>query len=135
MNRPGLLRLLASLLYEALLLLALFLVATFFFVFLFGQATTSPQRYYLQLYLWMIAGVYFSWCWSRGRTLPMQAWRIQLRDVNGGPVSLPQACRRYLWASAGLLLAGAGFVWALLDREHLFLHDRLAGTRLELQRS
>ncbi|HEU4709115.1 MAG TPA: RDD family protein [Methylophilaceae bacterium] len=135
MSRPGLLRLLASLFYEALLLLALFFVATFLFILLFGQATTAPHRYYLQLYLWVIAGIYFSWCWSRGRTLPMQAWRIQLRSADGGPVSLSQACMRYLWASAGLLLSGAGFLWALLDRDHLFLHDRLAGTRLVFKRS
>jgi uncharacterized RDD family membrane protein YckC len=116
--------------YDALLLLALFFVATFLFLAVFGQATSSPQRYYLQLYLWLTAGVYFSWCWCRGRTLAMQAWRIRVLNRKGGPVSLPQAMRRYAWASLGLLLAGAGFLWALFDRDHLFLHDRLAGTCL-----
>jgi hypothetical protein len=40
--------------------------------------------------------------------------------------ALALACSR----SAGCLLAGAGFLWALVDREGLFLHDRLAGTRI-----
>ena len=30
----------------------------------------------------------------------------------------------------GLALAGAGFWWALFDRDRQFLHDRLARTRL-----
>jgi hypothetical protein len=25
---------------------------------------------------------------------------------------------------------GAGFAWAVVDRDHQFLHDRLAGTRI-----
>jgi hypothetical protein len=33
-------------------------------------------------------------------------------------------------AAAGSLLAGAGFLWAMVDREGLFLHDRLAGTKI-----
>ena len=35
-----------------------------------------------------------------------------------------------LFALPGTLLLGAGFLWALIDREGLFLHDRLAGTRI-----
>jgi hypothetical protein len=27
-------------------------------------------------------------------------------------------------------MLGLGFIWAVLDREHQFLHDRLAGTRI-----
>lgn len=37
---------------------------------------------------------------------------------------------RYRFALAGALLLGAGFLWALIDREGLFLHDRLAGTKI-----
>jgi hypothetical protein len=35
-------------------------------------------------------------------------------------------------AFASLAVAGAGLGWALVDRDRQFLHDRLAGTRLEL---
>jgi len=37
---------------------------------------------------------------------------------------------RFCLALAGLALAGAGFWWALFDRDRQFLHDRLLGTRL-----
>jgi len=41
-----------------------------------------------------------------------------------------KAIIRYLLAVMGILFLGAGFLWALIDREHQYLHDRLAGTRL-----
>ena len=37
---------------------------------------------------------------------------------------------RYLFAVAGLTLAGLGFLWAAADRDRQFLHDRLAGTKI-----
>ena len=117
-------------LYDALLAVALLFVATFLFLMIFGPATMPPQRYFLQLYLWCVGGCYFAWSWSHGRTLAMQAWRIRLMDDADRTVSLPVAVRRYLLASAGLLAGGVGFLWALIDRDHRFLHDRLLGLRL-----
>lgn len=59
---------------------------------------------------------------------------------NGAPRDAPPASlarrllsllyERYLVALAGSLLFGAGFLWALLDGDRQFLHDRLAGTRI-----
>ena len=133
MHPPGYFRLLASLFYEALLLLALLFVATFLFVVFFGEATHPPLRYALQLYLWLISGLYLCWSWSRGRTLAMQAWNIRLVNANGELLSMGLALRRYMLATIGLVLGGIGFWWALLDGEHRYLHDRLAGTRLILE--
>lgn len=116
--------------YDALLVLALMFVATFLFLMIFGPATMPPQRYFLQFYLWGIGGCYFAWSWSHGRTLAMQAWRIRLETSTGRPISMALAIKRYLLASAGLLVAGAGFLWALVDPDHRFLHDRLLGLRL-----
>ena len=45
-------------------------------------------------------------------------------------LALRHAAIRFLFALAGSLLFGVGFLWALVDRESLFLHDRLAGTRI-----
>lgn len=131
LNSPSLLRRLASLLYDTVLLLALLLAATFVFLLLFGDATAYPQRFFLQLYAWLVAAAYFVWCWLHGgQTLAMRTWHIRLTSRSGGPISRVQAIQRYLWASGGLLFFGAGFLWALFDRQGLFLHDRLAGTQL-----
>jgi uncharacterized RDD family membrane protein YckC len=130
---PGLPRRLASLLYDALLLAALLFVATFVFIAVFGHATHPPRRYWLQAGLYLVTAAYLLWCWLHGgQTLAMQTWRIRLIDGEARTLTLGRALQRYLLASAGLLFFGAGFLWALFDREGLFLHDRLLGTRLVL---
>ena len=115
-------------LYESMLLIAIAAAAILLFLLLFGDATHAPKRYFLQIYLWSVFGVYFIWCWRKsGQTLAMQTWRIKLVSRTGQPLSTAQACKRYVLAS---LFFGAGFLWAFFDREGLFLHDRLTGGKL-----
>jgi uncharacterized RDD family membrane protein YckC len=83
------------------------------------------------MYSWLITGIYFVYCWVRsGQTLAMQTWRIQLLGLDGKPLSLEQAVRRYMIASFSLMFFGLGFIWAIFDREGLYLHDRFTGSRL-----
>jgi uncharacterized RDD family membrane protein YckC len=64
----------------------------------------------------------------------MKTWRIRLvRADTGGPLNAGRAVHRYLLALLGLAAVGLGFAWALVDRDRLFLHDRLAGTLLALE--
>ena len=49
---------------------------------------------------------------------------------DGEGVNLQRAVARYLFAVIGIFFFGCGILWALLDRERQFLHDRLAGTRI-----
>jgi len=49
---------------------------------------------------------------------------------DGGTVGMGRAIHRYLLAVLGSAALGLGFLWALLDRDRQFLHDRLAGTAL-----
>jgi uncharacterized RDD family membrane protein YckC len=60
----------------------------------------------------------------------MKTWRLRLVAADGSALSVRQAALRYVVALAGMLLAGVGFLWALFDRDHQFLHDRLARTRI-----
>jgi len=65
-----------------------------------------------------------------GQTLAMKTWGLRLRRADGEPLTLPVAIGRYVLAVAGLLCMGVGFLWALVDRDRQFLHDRLMGTRI-----
>lgn len=128
---PGLARRLACATYESLILASLLIVATFPYLALAGDSTSGWHRHLLQAYLVFVAGVYLAGFWSRGgQTLAMKTWHIRLVTVDGGPVSPARAAIRYLLALAGGALLGLGFLWALVDREGQYLHDRLAGTRL-----
>lgn len=133
---PSIQRRLASLFYEGLLLAALLFVAGFLVVGLMPVRLVGIGRAVFQAYLVLVCGGYFVWFWRRGgQTLAMKTWRIRLVDAGGGRVGLGQAWLRYALALVGTLALGLGFLWALADPERLFLHDRLAGTRLIMAES
>jgi len=119
-------------LYESLILTAVLFIASFIFHLVFRDTSSIFFRPAFQLYLLLVAGVYFTWFWTHGgQTLPMQTWKLRVVNADGQRVRLKQALARYLFAVIGIFFLGCGIIWALLDRDHLFLHDRLAGTRIE----
>jgi uncharacterized RDD family membrane protein YckC len=121
----------AAMIYESLLVTAVLFVASLPFLYLVGSAQTGWLRHVFQLYLAGVLFVYFSTFWLRsGQTLAMKTWRIRLVQENGDTLTFRQAVLRFFLAWFGLLLAGIGIWWALIDRDRQFLHDRIAGTRL-----
>lgn len=127
----GLSRRLMSLLYEMLLVAALLLAGMVPLVFLIEGWDDPLKRALTQSYLVALTGFYFVWQWRRGgQTLAMKTWRIRLVTPDGNALSTGCALRRYAYAVLGTALGGAGFAWALFDRDRQFLHDRLAGTRI-----
>jgi uncharacterized RDD family membrane protein YckC len=141
-------------LYESLIVTAILLIASFPFA---GAATGQLDgltRHLFQLYLFLVLGLYFVWCWRRGgQTLPMKAWRLRVVDRAGQPLATPRAVLRYMLAALALgstavaaivllrhprelgawlaLAPGlATILWSAVDRDRQFLHDRLAGTRI-----
>ena len=122
---------LLSLVYEALIASALLLVATAVFTAVLGDSRSQPLRTLLQAYLLLVLGCYFVSSWTGGRrTLPMRTWRLRLVDRSGAPVPVRTAVLRFIVAAITLPIAAINLFWALLDDERLFLHDRIAGTRV-----
>lgn len=133
-NNASLRRRLLSLIYEALILAALLLAGALPAVFLTRAWDHALARPLLQVWLMLLCGVYYVWQWTgTGQTLPMKTWRLQLVANDGSPVTVVRAILRYLMAIAGTFLLGLGFLWALIDRDRRFLHDRLAGTRIVIK--
>jgi uncharacterized RDD family membrane protein YckC len=128
---PGFMRRLLSMLYEMLILVAVLFIASFIFHLVFQDTSSILFRPVFQIYLLLIAGVYFTWFWIHGgQTLPMQTWKLRVVSANGHQLYLKQAIARYLFALIGFFFFGCGILWAFFDRDGLFLHDRLAGTRI-----
>ena len=153
---PSILRRLAAMLYESLLVLAILIVAGM----LFGAATHHFEGNPLfGIALMAVLGLYFVWCWHRGgHTLAMKAWRLQLRRPDSGKIGVGQAILRFVlaalmlgttligslillrlpqyaqnWITWLLLVPGIlDVLWASIDRDKQFLHDRIAGTRMLL---
>jgi len=153
-------RRLASLLYEALLLVALVLVASFAIAPLVSPGSAATGRLAIPsalgravslAALFALGAAYYGYSWSGGRrTLPMKTWKLALVTSSGAPLDLRRALVRYAaaWlapaAALGcyVLLQPHGFgalAWPLValnwlaasvDRDRQFLHDRVAGTRI-----
>ena len=134
-THPGILRRLAGMCYEALLLsgvLSITLIVPHVLLGAFAHRLASANVLWAHLFLVLL--VYFLWFWiNGGQTLAMKTWRIRLVTCSGHPIRPAQALLRYLLCWLSLGLAGLGIVWALFDRDGQFLHDRIAGTQLVMQ--
>lgn len=81
-------------------------------------------------WLALIVGFYV-YFWRRGgQTLGMRAWRIRLQSEDGALPSFKQCLLRCVVAPPALAVAGAGYLWCLIDRQGATLPDRLSHTRV-----
>ena len=129
---PGLLRRLASMLYEAILLFAVAFLGTWLFQFAAGTLRIEGWRMQLlQVFLLALFAAYFLWCWLRGgQTLAMKTWRIRLVAKDGHASLAPKAALLRFCCALLLVPTLVGIAWACVDRDRQFLHDRLAGSLL-----
>jgi len=88
-------------------------------------------QWLLWLACWCLTGAYAVISWRHGgRTLGMRPWRLRVANAEGTPASIRALMARYAMGSVSLLLLGAGFWWAWVDRDRLTWHDRLSRTRM-----
>jgi uncharacterized RDD family membrane protein YckC len=124
----------ASLVYECILLVPVLFLAGYLFLAVAHDATAGVMRSAHQLWLTIVVGVYFCYCWSStGQTLALKTWRLRVVGRDGRPPPGKLALARFLVALCGAALFGVGFWWAFFDRDGLYLHDRLVGTRIVVQ--
>lgn len=129
---PGIGRRLVSMAYESVLLIGVIAAAVVVPNLLLALASGIVlPRPALRVYVFLILAAYFLWHWrGGGQTLAMRTWKLEIVASTGDAPSLRQLTLRYVLAWPSLALAGIGILWALVDRDRQFLHDRLAGTRI-----
>ena len=116
--------------YESLVLIAIWMLITWLFVLLFGGIASGASRLALQILLWVSAGAYFVLSWHKnGQTLALRAWKMKIVTSDNETLSFKLACLRYILASILLMFFGLTILWAFLDKDKLFLHDRLLNTK------
>lgn len=124
-------RRLGAVVYDALLVGALLLVASALSIALNGGEALAPGNALLRGWLALVAIAFYVGFWSvGGQTLGMRAWRLRLVTRDGGPVPLHLSLLRVGFGLLSLLPAGLGFWWSLIDRDGLAWHDRGSGTML-----
>ncbi len=131
-QNTGLLRRMAAMLYDTLLILAcLFLVTIPFIAARGGEPVEVDENLVYQAVVMLVIYTFFAGFWTRsGRTLGMQSWGLQLETRDGSLPSLSAATIRFFAALISWAPLGLGIFWQLWDKEHLTWHDRLSKTRL-----
>ncbi len=124
-----LVRRLLSMLYDGLLILALWMVLGGIGVAINrGEAVEGPL---FKSVLFIASYLFFAYFWTRsGQTLGMIAWNLRVETVAGGRISWIQALIRFMVAIPSVLLLGAGYWWILLSDERLSWNDRMSDTRV-----
>jgi uncharacterized RDD family membrane protein YckC len=127
-------RRLMAMLYDSLLLVALWFLSAIPLLYLPPEARQLPgMRLAIQFYFALVAFGFFGGFWVHGgQTLGMRAWRLQLVTERGRGIGWARALVRFLAAILSWLCLGLGFLWILADRQGLAWHDRLSKTRLVL---
>ena len=128
---PGLLRRLGTIVYDALLLLAVLFFATAILLpFNAGEAFSSKHVFY-PAYLIIVSFLFYAWFWIHGgQTLGMRAWKIKLHSADGRPMNWRRAAMRFAVAGLSWACLGLGFVWCLFDPQRRCWHDAASNTRL-----
>ena len=132
MQNTSLIRRIAAMLYDGLLILALLFLTTLPFIAARGgdPVEIGDNRLY-QIVLALVVYAFFVGFWIRsGRTLGMQSWRLQLETANGEKPSLGKATLRFFAAIISWSAFGLGFLWQLWDKDDLTWHDRISATRI-----
>lgn len=127
---------LAALLYDLLVLIALWMAAAGLVLLAFqGEVDVArqPPLYHavLQIVLLVLTALYFAISWSRGgQTIGMRAWRVRVVDDRGQSLALRRSLLRFALAILSLLFVGAGFLWCLFDADRRAWHDVMLGSRM-----
>ena len=143
--RASFIRRLGAMIYDALLAVAVYMIAgAIGFGVFYGLHTagiislgsyehisdtlnnTPVYKGIYQLWLVLCVGGFYALFWSKGgQTLGMRAWRLKVQHPNGQNLSFITACARVIWSILGL-----GNLFILLNSDKLALQDKM--TRSEI---
>jgi uncharacterized RDD family membrane protein YckC len=137
MKPVTLLRRLAAIFYDSLVLFCLIFIA-------WQPVPLIPDDHWPQwlsqgvrlAYLVLLICLFFGWFWTHGgQTIGMRAWKFRLEDATAGPataqpVRWSQALTRLFFALVSWAAFGVGFLWSLFDGERRTWHDIASRSRL-----
>jgi uncharacterized RDD family membrane protein YckC len=127
----SLLRRLAIIVYDGLLLFGVLFFASIPVTIGLGITLESPWYPFYLAYLYIVAFLYYGWFWTHGgQTLAMKTWKARLQNHHQRPVSWRQAIMRFVVAIFSTLLLGAGFFWSLYRKDRATWHDLASHTML-----
>tara|TARA_Y100001956_G_scaffold70346_1_gene74273 strand:- start:1900 stop:2361 length:462 start_codon:yes stop_codon:yes gene_type:complete len=91
-----------------------------------------PHRNQVRDFSALLCFIYFVIFECRGgfNTVGKSALKIKVVNKDGGNITLWQSCERNFLKFFSVAIMGLGFLYVFFNKERLFLHDKIAGTRL-----
>jgi uncharacterized RDD family membrane protein YckC len=130
MARPSLLRYLAAVIYDFILLIAVLFFATALLL-PFNDGRAIDSQIFYSLYLLLVSFLFYGWFWTHGgQTLGLRAWKIKALSNIHQPITWRQASIRFIIAIISWGCLGLGFLWVLVDKEQRSWHDLASKTVL-----
>lgn len=121
--RPGFFRYIAVIVYDLILVIALFFFATAILL-PFNQGEAIQSTILFPFYLLIVSFVFYGWFWTHGgQTLGLRAWKLRLVSDQQIEISWKQAFIRYVTACCSWSLLGLGIFWRLWQKDHKTWHD------------
>lgn len=132
MQYAGLGKRLGAILYDSLLILALWFL-TLALIAMGSDSSSAVEQVvpaiYVQVICCLETFVFFYFFWMhRGRTLGMMAWHTHLATVAGEPLRPSHVCLRILGAICNFATLGLGYLWILVDKHQRSFSDIISGT-------
>lgn len=139
-SRPSLLRHLAVVMYDLLLLLSVLLLAAAIAVGVNalvtdGQAITAGNPFFF-FYLLVVSFLFYGWFWTHGgQTLGMRTWKVFLLSDNHHPITWQQAFLRFIVAIPSWFVFGIGFWEQSLGKTNQSWPDLMSHTYLRFDKN
>jgi uncharacterized RDD family membrane protein YckC len=135
-------RRLAAMLYDSILVFAIWVVVGFIVLYALGvnnaretsgelAQLTQSQNNILFAAMFASAFLFFGFFWTHsGQTLGMQAWRVRVQNVDGSSISWLQSMQRFCSAPFSLLALGIGYLWMLVDKQRRTVPDIISHSQV-----
>ncbi|MDA7833662.1 RDD family protein [Pseudomonadales bacterium] len=133
-------RRLAAQTYDFFLLFALWAVTGSILLMVFGDSAPEDRRLpeqaplstiWVQLICYVEIFLFYFYFWLvKGQSLGMQVWKIRAVNNAGEIMGAKDAAKRFLCATISMMPLGIGMFWALINKQHLALHDVWSGTKV-----
>ena len=130
-NPVSLLRRIAIMFYDSILLIALLFFASLPVAVPLQLVTEHPYYPLYIPYIHLVAFLFFGWCWTRGgQTLGSKTWKVKLISDSNNNVTWKQAFLRYISSLICWLSLGIGFLWCYTNKERRAWNDIISKTHL-----
>jgi len=128
---PGIIKRLAVIIYDLLLLIAVLFLATLILLPFQESHLFQPNSWQYSVYLLLVSFLFYGWFWTKsGQTLGLLAWKLRVADNNGQNISWQQALIRFTTAILSWGIFGLGILWVLFNKDRLTWYDIASKSRL-----